>query len=95
MHLPGARQKYQCMRKKKRLNGYDDFNTYVVVRSLRDTIDVEHSDVQRHLMTSEVSRVVRGIYCYNKNTTVLSTLFVPYLNELYIQLLSRIKKFSK
>ena len=79
MRLTGVRQKYHRLKHEKILDGYDDFNTYVVPRSLRETIDFGHSDVQHHLMTSEVRRVVRGVSWNNKNTTVLSTLFVPYL----------------
>ena len=94
MRLAGVRQKYHRLKHEKILDGYDDFNTYVVSRSLRETIDFGHLDVQRHLMTSEVRRVVRGVSCNNKNTTVLSTLFVPYLNELYIKLLSQIKQLQ-
>ena len=35
--VPGTRQKYHSLRHKKTLDGYDDFNTYLVVGSFRDT----------------------------------------------------------
>ena len=37
LSMSGARQKCHCMRYEKILHGYDDFRTYVVIRSLRDT----------------------------------------------------------
>ena len=77
----GTRQKCHHPRQYKIFNGYDYFNTYVSVGSLRDTTDYGRSGVQRHVITSEASRVVSIISHNNKNTTVLSTLFNPYLRE--------------
>ena len=45
VRFPVTRQKYHCPRHKKILDGYDDFNTYVVVVSLRATNNFGHSDV--------------------------------------------------
>ena len=81
VRVPVTRQKYHRMRHKKILDGYDNFNTYVLVGSLRDTTKFGRSDRQRHVMTLEASRVVISISKNNKNTTVLSTLFVMYLCE--------------
>ena len=90
MRDPVTRQKYHGSRHNKILDGYDDFNTYVVIVSLRDTNNFVHSDVQRHVMTLEASRVVSRIYHNNENTAVLSLLF-PYIRESHDQLLSRIE----
>ena len=49
--VPVTRHKYRCLRYKKILYGYDDFNAYVVVGALRATTNFGRSDVRRHLMT--------------------------------------------
>ena len=79
MHVPVTGQKYYHPRHKKVLDGYDKFINYVVVGSLKATNNFERLDVRRRMMTSEASVVVSSISHNNKNTTVLSTLFVPYL----------------
>ena len=63
--------------------------------SSRTNTNFERSDVQHHVMTLEASRVVIRISHNNKNTTVLSTLIVPYLRELYEQLFSQIKQLQR
>ena len=76
---------------KKVLNGYDKFNTYVVVRSLRATTNFGNLDIQHLVMTLEARTVVSGLSHNNNNTTVLSILFVPCVYKSYKQLLSRIE----
>ena len=78
--VPVIRQKYHSTRHNKIFDRYDDFNTYVAVGSLRTITNFGCSDVWTHLMTSEASRVVNSLSQNNNNTTVLSTLFVPYLH---------------
>ena len=48
----------------------------------------------RSRVTVQASRLVSRIYHNNKNTLVLSTIFIPYIRESKNQLLSRIKNFS-
>ena len=84
MRVPGTRQKYQHPRNNNILDDNDDFNTYVVVGSLRAATNFERLEVRRHVMTLEASRVVSRIYHNNNNNnTVLSTLFAMYLCELF------------
>ena len=45
VRVPGTRQKYHCPRYEKLLDGYEYFNTYVVVGSLRATTNFGHLDV--------------------------------------------------
>ena len=73
--------KYHHPRHKKILDGYDYFSTYVIVVSLKATTNLVRLDVQRRMMTSEASRLVSRISHSNKDTTLLSILFVPYLCE--------------
>ena len=77
VRMPGTRHKFHSLRNEKILDGYDNFNPYIFVISLRATTNFGFLDVWRHIMTPEASRVVSRIYHHNKNTTVLSTLFVP------------------
>ena len=84
----GTSQKCQIPMHKKILDGYDDFNSYVVILSFRDTTNFERLDIQRYGMSSKASKIVSRTSHNNKNTTVLSTLFLPYLHESYKQLLS-------
>ena len=88
----GTRQRYHRLRHEKILDSYDKSNTYAVVRSLRDTTNFGRLDVQRHMMTLEATIVVGRISRNNKNTAVLSNLFLPYLHESYEQLLSLIEQ---
>ena len=81
VRVPGNIQKCHRPRHKKILDGYDDFNNYVVVVSLRATNNFGRLDVRRHVMTLEASRVVCRLSHNSKNTTVLSDLFVTYLHE--------------
>ena len=90
VRVPGTRQKYQHPRNNNILDENDDFNTYVVVGSLRAATNFERLEVRRHVMTLEASRVVSRIYHNNENTAVLSLLF-PYIRESHDQLLSRIE----
>ena len=64
--VPGTRQKYHSLRHKKKLDGYDDFNTYVVIGSLRATKNFGRLDIQRHVMILEASRVVSRLSHNNK-----------------------------
>ena len=77
--IPVNIHKYHHPRHEKILDGYDYFNTYIVVGILRATINFRRSDVRRHVMALEAIRVVSRISCNNNNTAVLSTLCVPYL----------------
>ena len=77
------------------LDGYDDFNTYTVVGSLGATTNLERSGILCYLMTLEASIVVSRLYHNNKNTTLLSTLFVPYLHESYKQVLYQIEQLQQ
>ena len=79
--VPATRQKYHRIRQDKILNGYENFSTYVVVGSLRDTTNFGRLEVWRCTMKSEVSIFVSRLSHNSNNTTVLSTLFVPYLCE--------------
>ena len=94
VRVPGNRYKYHRLRHNKILDSYDDFNNYVVIGSSRATMNFGCSDVQHHVMTSKYSIVISRIYHNNKNTIVLSTLFVSYLSEFYEQLSSRIKQLQ-
>ena len=95
VRVTGTRKKFHRPRHKKILDGYDKFNTYVIVGSLRATTNFRRSDVRHHVMTSEASRLVSRLYHNNKNRTASSTLFVPYLRESYRQLLSQIEQLKK
>ena len=55
MRVPGTRQKYHRPRHNNILDDYDDFNTYVVVGSLRAATNFGRLDVWRHVMTLEAS----------------------------------------
>ena len=66
MRVSGIRQKCHCPRHEKILDGYDDFNTYVVVGSLRATTNFGRSDVQCHVITLEASRVLSRLSQNNK-----------------------------
>ena len=94
MRVPGNRHKYHCPRNKKIFDGYDDFNTYFVRGLSRDTNNFGRSDIRHHVMTLEASIVVIRLSKNNKNTTVLSTLFVPYLRGWYEQVLSQIEQLQ-
>ena len=91
VHVSVTRYTYHRPRHKKILDGYDYFNTYVVIVSLRATTHFGPLDVRRHVMTLEASRVLIRIYHNHNNTTLLSTLSVLYLRKSYEQLFSRIK----
>ena len=73
LHVPGTRYKYHRTRYKKILSGYEIFNTYAVVGSLRATTSFGNLDVRRNVMTLEASRVVSRISQNNNNATLLST----------------------
>ena len=62
----GTIQKCHRPRHEKILDGYDDFNTYVAVGSLRATTNSGRSDVRRHVMTLGASRVVSRLSQNNK-----------------------------
>ena len=79
MRVIDNRQKCHSMRHEKILNGYDDFNTYVMVLSLRCANNFRHLDIQHHVVTLEASIVVSRIYHNDNTNTILSTLFVLYL----------------
>ena len=66
MRVPGTRQKCHHPRHDKILDGYYNFNTYVVLGSLSTTTNFGRTYVQYHVMTSEASRVVSIIYHNNK-----------------------------
>ena len=80
VRVPATREKFHCLMYKEILVGYDDFITYFVVESLRATTNFGCLGVLR-CMTLKYIRVVGRLYHSNNNTTVLSTLFVPYLHE--------------
>ena len=61
MGLPGTRYKCHRPRHEKILDGYDDFNTHVIVVSLKATTNFVCSNVCRHVMTLETSTVVSRI----------------------------------
>ena len=69
--VPGTRKKYHRLRHKQILDGYGNFNTYVIIGSSRATNNFGHSYVQRHVLTLEASRVVSRLSQNNKNTEVL------------------------
>ena len=64
--MQGTNQKYHRPRHEKILDGYDDFNTYVVIGSLRATKNFGRLDIQRHVMILEASRVVSRLSHNNK-----------------------------
>ena len=64
--VPVNRHKCHPSRLEEILDGYDDFNTYVVVELLRATTNFGCLDVRRHVMTSESSIAVSMIYRNNK-----------------------------
>ena len=78
VRMPVNREKFHHPRYKEIWDGYDDFRTYIVVGLLRSTTNFVHLGIWRRI-TLEVSRVVSRISHNNKNTTVSSTLFIPYL----------------
>ena len=94
VRVPETRQKYHRPRHKKILDGYENFSIYVVVKSLRATAKLGSLDVWRRMMTLEAIGVVSRISQNNNNTPVLSTPFVPYLQESHEQLLSRIEQLQ-
>ena len=79
VHVPETRQKCHCQRQNKILYYYDEFSTYVVIGSLRSATNFKYPYVQRRVITCEASRVLSRIYFNNNKTTVLSTLFIPYV----------------
>ena len=81
MRVIDNRQKCHSMRHEKILNVYDDFNTYVMVLSLRCANNFRHLDIQHHVVTLEAIIVVSRLSHNNNTTTVLSNLFIPYLRE--------------
>ena len=91
LHVPKTRQKYHRLSHKEILDGYDNYNTYVIVVSLRNTTNFVHLYVRRRI-SLEASRVVSRISHNNNNTTVLSILFLPYIRESYEQLFPQIKQ---
>ena len=66
VHVSGTRKKRHCLKHEKILNGYEDFNIYVVVGSLRATNNSGRLDEQHHVMTLEYGRVVSSIFHNNK-----------------------------
>ena len=64
--MPGTRQKCHRPRHEKILDGYDDFNTYVVMGSLRATTIFLRLDLRRHVMTLEASILVSKLSHNNK-----------------------------
>ena len=64
--MPGNIQKCHRPRHEKILDGYENFNTYVVVGSLRDTNDFGSLNVRRYVTTLEASRVVSRLSHNNK-----------------------------
>ena len=91
VHASVTRHKYNRLRHTKILNGYDNFNTSVVIELLMSPTNFGGSYVQFHVMTLKASRVVSRIFLNNNNTTVLPTLFVTYIRESYKLLLSQIE----
>ena len=85
LHLPGTINKFHCPRHKEILDDYNEFNIYIIVRSLSDTTNFGRLDVQHYVMKLGASRVVSMLSCQNINTIVLSTLFILYLCESYEQ----------
>ena len=75
------------------LDGYDEFRTYIIVGTLKDTTNFGRL-VVLHRMTLEASRVVSRLSCNNNNTTVSSNFLVPYLRESYTLLLSPVKQLQ-
>ena len=92
VRVPGTIQQCQNPRQKKILNVYDNFNTSVVIGSLRDINNFSHPGVRCHVMTLEARGVVSRLSHNNKYITVLSTLFVMYLCKYYEQLLIQIEQ---
>ena len=66
MRVPVTKQKFHHPRHDKILDGYDNFNTYVVLGSLRTTYNFRRLYVRCQLMTSEASRVVSNLSHNNK-----------------------------
>ena len=66
MRVPGTRHECHPPRHDKILDSYEIFNTYAVVGSLRANTNFGRSDVQRHVITSEASRLVGIIHHNNK-----------------------------
>ena len=69
--VPGDRQKYHCPWHEKILDVYYEFSTYIVVGSLRAPTNFIRSDVRRHMMNLEASRVVSIISHNNKEYDII------------------------
>ena len=81
VRVKGAINKCHPLRHEKVLDIYDNFNTYIVVVSLRVTTNFVHLCVCSYVMTSVDSIKVSMLSQNNNNTTLLLTLFVPYLRK--------------
>ena len=81
VRVKGAINKCHRLRNKKALDIYENFNTYIAVVSLRVTTNFVRLCVRHHVIISEASIVVSRLSQNNNNTTLLSTLFVPYLRK--------------
>ena len=66
VRVPMTRHKCHHLRHEKILNGYDDFNTYFVVGSLRARTNFGCLDIWRHVVTLEASKVVSRLSHNNK-----------------------------
>ena len=66
MCVPGTRQQCHRPRYEKILDGYDRFNTYVVINLFRATDNFGNLDVRSHVMTLEASIVVSRLSYSNK-----------------------------
>ena len=81
VRVKGAINKCHPLRNKKVLDVYYNFNIYIVVVSLRVTTNFVRLCVRHHVMISEASIVVSRLSQNNNKTTLLLTLFVPYLRK--------------
>ena len=81
--VPGTRQECHRARHEKILDGYENFNTYVFIGSLRDTTNCGRLNVQRHVITLEASRVVSRL---SQNCKEYDSIINP-LCTIYIQIL--------
>ena len=66
VRVPGIKHKFHHQMHEKILDGYDGFNTYVFLGSLRATTNFGPLDVQHYVMNLEYSRVVSRLYHNNK-----------------------------
>ena len=66
-----TRQKRHSTKYEKTLNGYDDFNNYVIVGSFKATTSFRYLDVRSHVMTLEARRVVNMISQNNKEYNII------------------------